>query len=106
MGWDDNGLPTERRVQNFYGVRCDPSVPYDPEFSPPAKPDPKRQVSISRKNFIELCHRLTQVDEQAFEKLWRTLGLSVDWDNHLYTTISTESLRIVAEGVPAQLRAR
>src|SRR5688500_13110860 len=32
MGWDDNGLPTERRVQNFYGVRCDPSLPYDAEF--------------------------------------------------------------------------
>ena len=28
MGWDDNGLPTERRVQNFFGVRCDPSLPY------------------------------------------------------------------------------
>src|SRR5579871_320731 len=28
MGWDDNGLATERRVENFYGVRCDPSVPY------------------------------------------------------------------------------
>ncbi len=28
MGWDDNGLPTERRVQNYYGVRCDPSLPY------------------------------------------------------------------------------
>ena len=32
IGWDDNGLPTERRVQNFYGVRCDPSVPYDAEL--------------------------------------------------------------------------
>ena len=94
MGWDDNGLPTERRVQNFYGVRCDPSIPYDPDFAPPAKPDPKRQVSISRKNFIELCHELTQVDERAFENLWRTLGLSVDWDNHLYATISNESIRI------------
>ena len=94
MGWDDNGLPTERRVQNFYGVRCDPSTPYDPDFTPPAKPDPKRQVSISRKNFIELCHQLTQVDERAFENLWRTLGLSVDWDNHLYATISNESIRI------------
>ena len=31
MGWDDNGLPTERRVQNFYGVRCDPHLPYDPD---------------------------------------------------------------------------
>ncbi|MFT4228351.1 valine--tRNA ligase [Micropruina sp.] len=94
MGWDDNGLPTERRVQNFYGVRCDPSIPYDPDFTPPAKPDPKRQVPISRMNFIELCHQLTQVDEQAFENLWRTLGLSVDWDNHLYATISSESIRV------------
>ena len=93
MGWDDNGLPTERRVQNFYGVRCDPSIPYDPDFTPPAKPDPKRQVPISRKNFIELCHELTAVDEVAFENLWRTLGLSVDW-NTLYTTISTEAQRI------------
>ncbi|MDO8794243.1 MAG: class I tRNA ligase family protein, partial [Vicinamibacterales bacterium] len=38
MGWDDNGLPTERRVQNYYGVRCDPSLPYDPAFQPPEKP--------------------------------------------------------------------
>ena len=28
MGWDDNGLPTERRVQNYFGVRCDPSLSY------------------------------------------------------------------------------
>ncbi|SJN22626.1 valine--tRNA ligase [Luteococcus japonicus] len=92
MGWDDNGLPTERRVQNFYGVRCDPSIAYDPDFTPPAKPDPKKQVAISRKNFIELCHELTQVDEKVFEDLWRTLGLSVDWDT-LYATISDESQR-------------
>ena len=58
MGWDDNGLPTERRVQNYFGVRCDPSVPYDPDFTPPEKPDPKRQVPIGRPNFIELCERL------------------------------------------------
>jgi valyl-tRNA synthetase len=36
MGWDDNGLPTERRVQNYYGVRCDPSQPYDADWQPPA----------------------------------------------------------------------
>ncbi len=90
MGWDDNGLPTERRVQNFYGVRCDPSIPYNPEFQPPAKPDPKRQVPISRRNFIELCHELTAVDEQAFEDLWKQLGLSVDWST-LYATISSEA---------------
>jgi valyl-tRNA synthetase len=87
MGWDDNGLPTERRVQNYYGVRCVPSVPYDPDFTPPEQPDPKRQVPISRQNFVELCLQLTAVDEQAFEALWRTLGLSVDW-SYLYTTIS------------------
>ena len=45
MGWDDNGLPTERRVQNYYGVRCDPSLPYDPAFAPPAKP-PKLPISV------------------------------------------------------------
>ncbi|AXE38396.1 valine--tRNA ligase [Acidipropionibacterium virtanenii] len=93
MGWDDNGLPTERRVQNFYGVRCDPTLPYDPDFQPPAKPDPKHQVSISRRNFVELCVTLTRVDEQAFQDLWRSVGLSVDW-NQLYSTISPESQRI------------
>ena len=93
IGWDDNGLPTERRVQNFYGVRCDPTVPYQADFTPPAKPDPKRQVAISRRNFIELCHELTQVDEKAFEDLWRQVGLSVDWST-LYTTISDDSASV------------
>ena len=60
MGWDDNGLPTERRVQNYYGVRCDPSLPYDADFTPPEKPDPKRQVPISRPNFVELCEQLVE----------------------------------------------
>ncbi len=86
MGWDDNGLPTERRVQNYFGVRCDPSLPYDPTFEPPEKPDPKRQVPVSRPTFIALCEQLVQQDEQVFESLWRTLGLSVDWDQ-TYTTI-------------------
>ena len=60
MGWDDNGLPTERRVQNYYGVRCDPSLPYDPAFQPPDTP-PKQPISISRPNFVELCGRLTEI---------------------------------------------
>jgi valyl-tRNA synthetase len=101
MGWDDNGLPTERRVQNHYGVRCDPSVPYDPGFlerlpvgSEGSSPeDPKEPVSISRPNFVELCLRLTDSDEQVFEALWRTLGLSVDW-SMTYTTIGELSQRI------------
>ena len=92
MGWDDNGLPTERRVQNYYGVRCDPSLPYDPAFTPPDKPG-KQAISVSRPNFIELCTRLTLEDEKAFEALWRQLGLSVDW-SMTYATISRDSQRV------------
>jgi valyl-tRNA synthetase len=91
MGWDDNGLPTERRVQNYFGVRCDPSLPYDPTFQVPAEP-PKPPLSISRPNFVELCLRLTTEDEKAFEDLWRMLGLSVDW-KQTYTTIGPEAQR-------------
>jgi valyl-tRNA synthetase len=94
MGWDDNGLPTERRVQNFYGVRCDPSLPYDPGYEPPGEP-PRQVVPISRPNFVELCHRLALDDERAFEELWRRLGLSVDW-TMTYATID-DNARAVAQ---------
>jgi valyl-tRNA synthetase len=93
MGWDDNGLPTERRVQNHFGVRCDPSVPYDAAFVPPEEPSAKEPVSVSRPNFVELCLALTETDEQAFEALWRNLGLSVDW-SMTYTTIGPRARRI------------
>jgi valyl-tRNA synthetase len=92
MGWDDNGLPTERRVQNYYGVRCDPSLPYDAAFTPPATP-PKPPISVSRPNFIELCDRLTAEDEKAFERLWKSLGLSVDW-SMTYATIGRRAQRV------------
>ena len=91
MGWDDNGLPTERRVQNVYGVRCDPALAYDPGFVPPEKPA-KQQVAISRRNFVELCDALVVEDEKKFEELWRRAGLSVDW-SYTYTTIGRESQR-------------
>jgi valyl-tRNA synthetase len=96
MGWDDNGLPTERRVQNFYGVRCDPSLPYDADFTPPFEGGDGKsskaadQVPISRRNFVELCERLTVEDEKQFEDVWRTLGLSVDWTQS-YRTIDDRS---------------
>jgi valyl-tRNA synthetase len=93
MGWDDNGLPTERRVQNYYGVRCDPSLPYDPDFTPPEKPDPRKPVPVSRPNFVELCEILVQEDERVFESLWRTLGLSVDWKEH-YTTVGPKAMEV------------
>jgi valyl-tRNA synthetase len=92
MGWDDNGLPTERRVQNYYGVRCDPSLPYDPSFTPPPEP-PKPPISVSRPNFIELCATLTAEDEKAFEALWKYLGLSVDW-SMTYATIGKKAQRV------------
>ena len=91
MGWDDNGLPTERRVQLDFGVRVDPSLPYDPDFTPPEKPDPKKQVPISRRNFVELCERWSDETEELYESLWRRLGLSVDWTQK-YTTISPISI--------------
>jgi valyl-tRNA synthetase len=100
MGWDDNGLPTERRVQNHFGVQCDPSLPYDPDFVTPV-PVPERPkaeqkqrpVHISRRNFVEVCHELTLTDEAAFENLWRQLGLSVDW-SMTYATIDPRSQRV------------
>ncbi|MEN9741982.1 MAG: hypothetical protein RIR66_938, partial [Actinomycetota bacterium] len=92
MGWDDNGLPTERRVQNYFGVRCDPSLPYDPNFTPPAEPG-KDQIPVSRRNFVELCEQLTIEDEKAFEDLWRRLGVSVDW-KMTYQTIDAKARAI------------
>jgi valyl-tRNA synthetase len=89
MGWDDNGLPTERRVQNYYGVRCDPSLPYDPDFVAPAEAA-KNAIPISRRNFVQLCLQLTTEDEKAFELMWRRLGLSVDW-SQMYQTIDPVS---------------
>ncbi|WP_022873149.1 valine--tRNA ligase [Nesterenkonia alba] len=92
LGWDDNGLPTERRVQNYYGVRCDPSQPYDPNYTPPQKPAKNQRDwdAISRRNFIELCEKLTVEDEKVFEDLFTRLGLSVDW-RQTYRTIDDES---------------
>ncbi|HUY86929.1 MAG TPA: valine--tRNA ligase [Acidimicrobiales bacterium] len=99
MGWDDNGVPTERRVQNYFGVGCDPSIPYDPDFKPPStqgnpsKGEGSGQVHISRPNFVQLCEELTIEDERAFENLWRRLGLSVDW-SMTYATIDERSRKV------------
>ncbi len=95
MGWDDNGLATERRVQNYFGVRCDPSLPYERGIQPPARgglAKDQKVVSVSRPNFVELCEELVAEDEKAFEALFRHLALSVDW-NHHYTTIGAKAQR-------------
>lgn len=95
MGWDDNGLPTERRVQNYFHVRCNPKLHYDASFSAPA-PDQldtkSPPIEISRANFIELCLRLTAQDEKAFKELWTRVGLSVDWRLE-YSTIDDRCRR-------------
>jgi valyl-tRNA synthetase len=108
MGWDDNGLPTERRVQNYFGVRCDPSLPHAPDFDVTKleRADDSTPVAISRTNFIELCATLTAEDEKAYETLFRRLALSVDWDQ-TYTTIGDAArrasqrafLRLLARGL-------
>ena len=101
IGWDDNGLPTERRVQNYYGVRGDATLPYDPGFTPPQEGGDGRstkasdQVPVGRANFIELCEELTVIDERAFEETFRRLGLSLDWTVQ-YRTIDDRS-RAVAQ---------
>src|ERR687896_238062 len=111
MGWDDNGLPTERRVQQHFGVRCDPSLPYKPAFEPPWWPS-RQPIAVSRPNFVELCSQLTMEDEQAFEATFRRLGLSVDW-SLTYATVGEQArrasqrafLRLLAKGLAYQADA-
>ncbi len=95
MGWDDNGLPTERRVQNLLNVRCEPNVPYDPNLKvervdgkPKDAPKP-----ISRKNFVELCDDVVKEDEKVFKSLWTRMGMSYDWDQE-YATINAHCRRL------------
>jgi valyl-tRNA synthetase len=104
MGWDDNGLPTERRVQNHYGVRCDPTVPYDPDLKVTEAPKGQReQRAISRPNFVELCHQFTAEFEDSFEQQWRAMGLSVDW-TLTYATIDDRSRRVAQRAFLRNLR--
>ncbi len=117
IGWDDNGLPTEKRVQNYYGVRGDAALHHDPDFVPPFRGDAKStkaadEVPISRQNFIELCDELTVKDEEAFESLFRRIGHSYDWsityrtiDDHSRATAQQAFLRNLARGEAYQAEA-
>jgi valyl-tRNA synthetase len=98
MGWDDNGVPTERRVQNLFHVRCDPTLPRDPLQRLEALADkaPERKAPprvISRPDFIDLCARVTAEDEKAFLEVWRRMALSVDWRSE-YATIDRRSRQL------------
>ena len=95
MGWDDNGLPTERRVQNYFHIRCDPNTPYEEGLrfeQASAKERKKPARLVSRPNFIEACYDLIKADEDAFSVLWHRLGLSVDWRQE-YQTIDEHCRR-------------
>ena len=96
MGWDDNGLPTERRVQNYFHVRCEPGAEaFDIKTLEQADDATRKLIprKLQRGAFIDLCVRLTAEDEKAFKALWQRLGLSVDWSQE-YSTISEPSRRI------------
>ncbi len=87
MGYDDNGLPTERRVQQVFGITCNPTLPYDPHWTPKKNPPKGPLQEVSRRNFVEACLLLTQEDERAFEDTWQQLALSIDW-RQTYSTIN------------------
>ena len=95
MGWDDNGLPTERRVQNKFAITCNPDLPYEQNWKPEDSKDAKndRKQEVSRRNFIEACQFVTSEDEKAFEDLWRNLALSVDWKEQ-YSTIGEHCRKV------------
>ena len=94
MGWDDNGLPTERRVQNYFGIRCEPHLHHNPDWKPVHDTKGKKEIEeVSRANFIEACAILTVEDEKAFEKTWKKLGLSIDWSLQ-YETINDHCRKI------------
>lgn len=69
MGFDDNGLPTERFVEKKHALKAH---------------------MLKRSEFIALCLKETDIVEKDFEKLWRSLGLSIDWTK-LYSTISDKA---------------
>lgn len=96
IGWDDNGLPTERRVQNYYGVACNPDLPYDSNFKPEHVENVQQLKEISRKNFVETCALLTDNDEKVFENIFRKIGHSYDWSLK-YSTISPLAIKVSQE---------
>ncbi|HSW77408.1 MAG TPA: class I tRNA ligase family protein [Candidatus Chromulinivoraceae bacterium] len=72
MGFDDNGLPTERFIEKKYGID---------------------KSKITRPEFVKLCLEETQKGAATYRQLWHDLGISVDW-NHTYSTINKHSQRI------------
>jgi valyl-tRNA synthetase len=72
MGFDDNGLPTERFVEKTLG---------------------RQALQMERAEFIAHCQTLTSQTEERFEATWRRMGLSVDW-RYRYSTIADDARRV------------
>jgi valyl-tRNA synthetase len=72
MGFDDNGLPTERLVEKEKNIRAN---------------------SVSRKEFINICNEVIAKEETKFRALFNRIALSVDW-NLEYQTINPLSCKI------------
>ena len=72
IGWDDNGLPTERLVEKVKKVRGG---------------------TMSREEFVALCREVIPEYHEQFRNLFGRLALSVDWSRE-YQTISDESRAI------------
>ncbi|MEX0672149.1 MAG: valine--tRNA ligase [Candidatus Babeliales bacterium] len=75
FGFDDNGLPTERFVEQKRDIKAH---------------------ELTRSEFIRVCLEETHAVEQEFKVLWQRMGLSVDW-NAWYSTISESSRKISQE---------
>jgi valyl-tRNA synthetase len=116
IGWDDNGLPTEKRVQNYYGVRGDAALHYDPEFVPPFRGDARSTKAADEMPVAAELHRAVRRadrrDEEAFESLFRRIGHSYDWsityrtiDDHSRATAQQAFLRNLARGEAYQAEA-
>ena len=71
MGYDDNGLPTERLVERWLGITA---------------------LDVGRRAFIERCLEVSEEEERNYEALWQRLGLSIDW-RYTYRTIDEFSRR-------------
>ncbi|XP_044573819.1 valine--tRNA ligase isoform X2 [Drosophila ananassae] len=72
IGFDDNGLPTERLVEQTYKTRA---------------------KEVGREKFIEMCHEVIEKSKQEFKELFKSVGISYDWDLE-YHTISKETVTL------------
>jgi valyl-tRNA synthetase len=71
MGYDDNGLPTERLVERMLGITA---------------------TQVGRRAFIAKCLEVSEAAERDYEALWQRLGLSIDW-RYTYRTIDALARR-------------